>query len=192
MDYSKYFWQGAKTRLRPLRPDDAESSFEASLDSPARSQLQLGIELPTSVAAQREALAKYADCADVDGIIVMAIEDLPGNSVGAISWHSRSPKNGTFSFGISVAAPYRGRGYAEDAARILFRYAFHERRFQKCNSACTEINAESIRLHERLGFVEEGRRRRQFYMNGTFLDDVLFGLTIEEFEANEAARAGPD
>ena len=46
------------------------------------------------------------------------IEDLAGNSVGAISWHSRNPKNGTFSFGISVAAPYRRSGYAEDAARM--------------------------------------------------------------------------
>jgi RimJ/RimL family protein N-acetyltransferase len=192
VDYSRYFWQGEKTRLRPLRSDDAEWSFEASLDSPARRQLQLGIELPTSVEAQRDVLAKYADCADLDGVIVMAIEDLAGNSVGAISWHSRNPKNGTFSFGISVAAPYRRSGYAEDAARILFRYAFHERRFQKCNSACTAANAESIRLHEKLGFVEEGRRRRQFFMDGEYFDDVLFGLTIEEFDANEAARAASD
>lgn len=39
-DYSRYFWQGEKVRLRPLRVEDAERSFINSLDSPSRRVLQ--------------------------------------------------------------------------------------------------------------------------------------------------------
>ena len=169
--------------------DDAESSFLESLDSPSRQVLQLEIELPTSVAKLKEVLAKYAGCQDVDGIIIFTIEDLEGNDVGGISWHTRSPKNGTFGFGITIGRPHREKGYAEDAVRILLRYAFLERRFQKCSSGCVHTNEASIRLHRKLGFVEEGRRRRQFFMNGQYYDDLLFGLTREEFEENENALA---
>lgn len=182
-DYSHYFWQGEKVRLRPLRIEDAEQSFISSLDSPSRQLLQLGIELPTSVEFMKSSLEKYAGCKDTGGVIVFAIENLEGVNVGGISLHSRSQKNGTFSFGIIIDRGHRGQGYAEDAVRILLRYGFWERRYQKCNSACVHTNEASIKLHKKLGFVEEGRRRRQFFLNGEYHDDVLFGLTREEFDS---------
>ena len=185
LDESRYFWKGEKVRLRPLRIEDAEQSFIDSLDSSSRQLLQLGIELPTSVEALRSFLEKYADCKDVDGIIIFGIENHAGNSVGGISLHSRNRKNGTFGFGVNVQREHRRKGYAEDAIRILLRYAFQERRYQKCNSACVDMNEASIQLHKKLGFVEEGRRRRSIFFNGEFHDDVLFGLTREEFEAQE-------
>jgi len=187
-DYSDYFWSGEKVRLRGLTEADAASAFAASLDSPGRRMLQLGIELPTSLEALRTELGERANCKNVDGVVVFAIDTHAGVKVGGISLHSRNRKNGTFGFGISVAPEHRGNGYAADAVRILLRYCFHERRFQKCNSACVETNAASIALHRRLGFVEEGRRRRQFFLDGRLVDDILFGLTREEFDASLAGR----
>jgi len=183
LDYSRYFWQGERVRLRPLRVEDAEQGFANSLDSPTRQVLQLGIELPTSVGTRRTVLEKFAGCKDADGVIVFVIETLEGVNVGGISFHSRNRKNGTFSFGIVIQRPHRGRGCAHDAVRTLLRYAFWERRYQKCNSACVHANEASIRLHKKLGFVEEGRRRRHFFMEGEYYDSVLFGLTREEFDA---------
>ncbi len=190
MDYSKYFWQGQQIRLRPVHEEDAEQGYIASLDSPSRQMLQLGIELPSSVEMQREVLANYANCKDVDGVIVFTIETHAGTNVGGISWHTRDLKNGTFGFGINIGAPHRQKGYAEEAARILLRYSFMEQRFQKCNSACVATNEASVKLHKKLGFVEEGRRRRHLFMNGQYYDEILFGLTREEFEANEAKHNG--
>ena len=177
LDYSRYFWQGDVVRLRPVRIDDAEASFAASLDSPSRRLLQLGIELPTSVELLRSSLEKYAGCQDADGVVVFVIETLEGEAVGGISLHTTNRKNGTFGFGVVVDRLHRGNGYAEDAVRILLRYCFWERRYQKCNSACVDTNDASIRLHEKLGFLEEGRRRRQWFLEGEYRDDVLFGLT---------------
>jgi len=185
LDYSRYFWQGEKVRLRPLRIEDAEQNFASSLDSPSRQLLQLGVELPTSVELQRTTLERYVGCKDADGVIVFAIENLAGDHVGGVSLHSRDEKNGLFSFGIVIDRPHRRQGYAEDAVRIVLRYGFWERRYQKCNSACSHVNKASIRLHKKLGFLEEGRRRRQVFFNGEYQDDVLFGMTREEFDAQE-------
>jgi RimJ/RimL family protein N-acetyltransferase len=38
-----------------------------------------------------------------------------------------------------------------------------------------------IRLHERLGFRREGCLRRMIYTDGQYFDDLIFGLTAEEF-----------
>lgn len=189
LDYSRYFWQGERVRLRPLRLDDAEQSFIDALDSPSRQVLQLGIELPTSVELQRASLERFVGCKEHDGVIVFGIETLEGDSVGGLSLHSCDEKNGLFSFGIIIARAHRGHGYAEEAVRILLKYGFWERRYQKCNSACVATNTGSVALHRKLGFVEEGRRRRDLFFNGAYHDVLLFGLTREEFDALEDARA---
>ena len=185
MDYTDYFWQGEKVRLRPVCIDDVDNWFEGSLDSPCRRLLQLGIELPQSRDGLVKIVEKYAECHDVDGVIIFTIEDLCGNNVGGISYHSRNRKNGTFAMGLSIAEAHRRSGFAADAARILMRYAFHERRYQKCNSACVEGNEASVALHRSLGFQKEGRRRRVFYLDGRFYDDLLFGITREEFDETQ-------
>ncbi len=185
MDYSNYFWQGDKIRLRPVRVEDAEQHYMDSLDSPARQSLQLGIELPASIESQKEALAKYADCKEVDGVIIFTIENLGGVMVGGISLHSQRVKNGVFGMGLIISRPHRRQGYAEEAARILMKYCFHERRFQKCNSACVHTNDASIGFHAKIGFIQEGIRRRDLFLNGRYYDSILFGLTREEFDSVE-------
>ncbi len=181
-DYSLYFWQGEKIRLRPLGTEDAERSFIGTLDSPGRQLLALGIELPTSVELQRSFLEKHAGCKDAGGEIIFAIETLKGVNVGGIALHSRDDKHGTFGFAIEVGRDHRRKGYAQEAVRILLKYGFWERRYQKCHSSCADVNDASIALHRSLGFVEEGRRRRQIFFNGQYHDQVLFGMTREEFD----------
>ena len=190
MDTTEYFWQGNEARLRPWRADDWERTYAASFDSPTRQVLQLGIELPETPEMAKASLAEYVDCKDANGVIIFAIDALDDQTVGGISFHSRHRKNGTFGFGIVVYREFRRYGYAEDAARILLRYAFHERRYQKCNSACVHTNAASIALHKKLGFKQEGIRRRSVFFDGRFHDDVLFGITREEFEENDGRTRG--
>ena len=180
-DYSRYFWQGERTRLRPFRLEDAELRFMASLDSPTRQIVQDGIELPTSVELQKEWLEKAAGSKD-DGMIRFAMDNFEGATVGWVTLHSRNQKNGTFGFGVAVYPDYRGHGNAVDAVRTLLKYGFWEQRFQKCNSACVHTNEASIRMHAKLGFIEEGKIRRNSFFNGKYHDEVLFGMTREEFD----------
>jgi RimJ/RimL family protein N-acetyltransferase len=39
-----------------------------------------------------------------------------------------------------------------------------------------------MKLHESLGFKCEGRIRRAIYTNGNYYDEVIYGLTFEEFD----------
>jgi len=166
-----------------VRIEDAEQRFAGSIDSPSRQLLQLGIELPTSVDLLKVKWEKYVGCKEVDGVVVFTVENLDGADVGGISLHSCDEKNGVFSFGIVIDRQHRGQGYAGDAVRILLKYGFWERRYQKCNSACLHINQASIRMHKKLGFTEEGRQRSVTFFNGEYYDSILFGMLREEFDA---------
>ena len=182
IDYSHYFWQGERTRLRPFRLEDAELRFIASLDSVTRQAHVGGVEFPTSVELQNAWLEKVAGCKDNGGFVLFAMDNLDGETIGWASLHSLDQKNGTFSFGVAVYRDHRGHGYAVDAVRILLKYGFWEQRYQKCNSITAHSNEASIRMHTKLGFTQEGRCRRNSFFNGEYHDDVLFGMTREEFD----------
>jgi RimJ/RimL family protein N-acetyltransferase len=182
LDYSRYFWQGERTRLRPFRMEDAERHFAELLDSETRQAHEAGIELPISMPALSEWLEKVVDCQDNGGYILFAIENLAGEMAGWAALHGLNTENGTFSMGAAVYRAHRGHGYGDDAARILLKYAFWEQRYQKCNLQCSSSNEASIQSITRLGFTEEGRIRRNCFFNGGYHDEVWFGMTREEFD----------
>ncbi len=183
LDYSHYFWQGEKIRLRALTGDDAGYRYAESLDSISREAFNIGIELPTTVELQKGFLEKYGGCEEVNNMIAFAIETHEQAYVGLVTIHSIDERHGKFSFSVIVDRKYRKRGYAEDAVRLILRYGFMERRLHKCSSACASYNPASIQLHEKLGFVQEGRLRKEWFFNGEHHDELLFGMTLEEYIA---------
>ncbi|MOA27956.1 putative ribosomal N-acetyltransferase YdaF [compost metagenome] len=66
--------------------------------------------------------------------------------------------------------------------RILLRYAYFERRLNKFNVSVLEGNDASAMMMQKLGCVQEGVRRQIVYSNGRYHDEILYGMTKEEFE----------
>lgn len=183
LDYSYYFWQGDKIRLRALTIDDADHRFAHSLDSISREEFNIGIELPTTVELQKAWLEKYGGCKQVNNMIAFAIETHEQEYAGLATMHSIDERHGKFWFSVLVDRPYRKRGYAEDAVRLILKYGFMERRLHKCDSSCASYNTASIQLHRKLGFTQEGRLREEWFWNGAHHDELLFGMTLEEYNA---------
>ena len=185
---SGYFWEGRLVRLRPMKIADAKLWLDEDVDSDAVRRLNYGITLPKSRPAAREFISRYAHFKHTEERIMFSIETLGGRLVGGINIHSMNRKSGTFQTGIRVYRQFRRRGYGEEAKRMVLRYCFNELRFQKYNVCCLETNQEEIRHLKRIGCKREGRRRREIYTNGRYYDELLFGMTKEEFEKNDNRR----
>lgn len=176
------FWQGTKVRLRAWEPGDAELLCAAQWDSEAIRVLEAGIDPPMSLEAIRAWIVRDAT-EPHPNVLRFVIESLDGDAVGWANLRDWQSPAGTFTFAVRVYGEHQGQGYATEAVRILLRYGFHELRCQKANSVTISSNQASIALHRSLGFVEEGRLRRNAYTDGRYWDEVLFGMTREEFDA---------
>jgi len=184
--YDGYFWQGDEIRLRPVRKSDALQKWREWTDTDARRRLQCQLDLPpVSLETYEAELADSCEFKDTTKRVSFSIESLSGEFAGWINLFKVNPKDGTFMIGVSIFREHRRMGYAEEAMRIVLRYAFFELRYHKCNNGCLATNQGSIRLHEKLGFVKEGVRRESVYMDGKHVDDLMFGMTRGEFEATE-------
>ena len=183
LDYSYYFWQQGTIRLRALSIEDAEQQFAHTLDSISREEFNIGIELPSTIELQKVYLEKYSGCKQVNDTILFAIETLEHAYIGIAAMHSIDERHGKFSFSVFVDRQHRKRGYAEAAVRLILKYGFLERRMHKCKSACASYNPASIQLHRKLGFIQEGVLRKEWFWNGKHHDELLFGQTLEEYYA---------
>ncbi len=182
-----YYWQGEHIRLRPMRVDDAALWLaEEQSDSETVRFLNAGMDLPKSEQDARAFAERYAEFGHRHERIMFSIETLEGELAGGINIHSMNQRNGTFETGTRIYRAFRGRGYGFEAKRLVLRYAFHELRFQKYNIRCLASNQPMIDHALRLGCQQEGRIRRSVYTDGRYYDDLLFGLTREEFDALSA------
>jgi len=173
---------GRLVRLRALEPGDAEAQFRHLQDTEI-SRLDSNIEFPHSLADLRRRLENPREPRYPDDK-PLVIETLEGELVGEINVQLTDPRNGTFSLGIGL--PERrawGKGYAKEAMLLILRFMFHERRYQKCNIGVFAFNERAIGLYYHLGFVDEGRIRRAVFTNSAFYDEILLGITVEEFDA---------
>ncbi|MFT3654578.1 hypothetical protein DALLNEIH_00998 [Bacillus sp. B01(2024)] len=67
---------------------------------------------------------------------------------------------------------------------MVLRFYFLELAYQKVNTTVYSFNNNSIRLHEKLGFMKEGQLRNVIFTKGAYYDNICFGMTREEFELN--------
>ena len=174
-------WQGERVRLRAIEPGDWEAfhAFDQSDTEMARTGSR--IHFPRSAERARTWAAEMAAAEPKNDNYRLAVADQEGRVVGSISTRDCDAHNGTFEYGIAIGAPYRRAGYAREAITLLLGYFFGELRYQKCNVQVYAFNEPSMRLHEQLGFRLEGRLRRQVFSGGTYHDELLYGITSEEF-----------
>jgi len=178
-------WQGQRVRLRAVEPSDADAHFVWNQDSQMMRQLD-HVPFPQSREATRSWAEKAAAADGKDDAFHFEIETHAGELVGVIGTHGCDPRNGTFAYGVAIRVEHQRQGYASDAIRVVLRHYFDELRYQKVTVRVYSFNDASIRLHERLGFQREGRLRRMVYTRGQFFDELVFGLTSDEFAARPA------
>lgn len=175
-------FEGRLVRLRAHEPDDANTQFRHLQDSEI-SRLDSNIGFPVALAEIRRQLENPREPRNPDDKLLV-IETLEGQAVGEINVQLADQRNGVFSIGIGL--PERsawGKGYAKEAMLLILRFMFHERRYQKCNIGVFAFNERAIGLYRHLGFIDEGRIRRTVFTNSQFHDELLLGMTVEEFDA---------
>ncbi|HLJ81082.1 MAG TPA: GNAT family N-acetyltransferase [Ktedonobacterales bacterium] len=177
-------WEGRLVRLRAVTASDWEAFHAWDQDS-EMARRSWCIPLPRAPEGTRQWTASVASETPPGDEFRFAIETLAGVLVGSLTVNSCEPRNGTFSYGIAIGLEHRRHGFASEAVRLALRYYFQERRYQKVTAHVYAFNEPSIRLHERLGFQREGCLRRMIYTDGHYFEDLLFGMTAEEFAESQ-------
>ncbi|MBN2048728.1 MAG: GNAT family N-acetyltransferase [Anaerolineaceae bacterium] len=178
----KNVFSGNKIRLRGMEKDDWKHFFAWDQDT-EMSRAAYEIPFPRGADGSQKWAEEAALKPSEHDEFRFVIETLEDNQmVGTLNTHSCDLRNGTFSYGLAIAAEHRQRGYASEAISLVLNYFFLELRYQKCTVSVYSFNTASEKLHEKLGFTLEGRIRRMKFTGGQYYDHLEFGITVDEWE----------
>lgn len=112
--------------------------------------------------------------------IIEATEEGKGEPIGETGLRDIRAKDRDATLFISIGdKTYWGKGYGKESAELIINYGFEQLNLHRISSSTFSFNERSIKMHLRLGFKEEGRRRDVFFKNGDYCDEVIFGLLRE-------------
>lgn len=183
--------RGPRVRLRPLERADL-ARYQELFSEPEISLHYGGLGVPENLnQLQRRYDAGEFDT--TDRFLLLAIE-AEGTLIGAMVLRNlENLPSRSATFGIIIGDPaYLDRGYGTEASALLLDYTFAVLGYHKINLDLFEYNARAQAMYEKLGFVVEGRRRENHWTRGRFWDDILMGITAEEWWSKHGPPRPPD
>jgi RimJ/RimL family protein N-acetyltransferase len=170
--------------LRPLGPDDVDDAYRTH-------------QLPEVVVAQvppepfrRERLVRrcaYADTNWLAGVqAALSVRDAVTDAyAGEIGLYYQEPTTGQAMIGYDLDRPWRGRGYASRAVRLLAAWTFEYTGVARIIAGTAPENVASQRVLAAVGFRQEGYQRARLPgVAGTRIDDLLFALLPDDLVIN--------
>lgn len=173
--------EGARLRLRHLEERDVDALFDIFSNPEV---MRFWISLPFEGKHEADQLLREIDELFEQGTLfewgVALREDDRVIGTATLAYIDRS--NGRAEVGYAIARPFWGQGYASEALRLLFTYAFREMNLRRIEADVDPRNEASLRLLEKLGFRREGLLRERWNIGGEIQDAVFLGLLRSEWE----------
>ncbi|KAF5373893.1 hypothetical protein D9758_000790 [Tetrapyrgos nigripes] len=107
--------------------------------------------------------------------------------VGITSIHSTVRKNRDGMWGIVLDPKHWNRGYGTEVTTWMVDYAFQWLNMNRVSLSVYEGNPRAIDLYKRVGFIEEGRKRKCNWVNGRWEDIISMGILEDEWRASKQA-----
>lgn len=175
------FVAGKGIYLREVRESDVNEQYYNWINDPEINQFLETRYHPRSL----ENIKGFVKSMDGRGDeILFAICDTAtdkhiGNiKLGPINWVHRY---GDISLLVGDKA-YWGKGIATEAIRLVTEFAFYTLNLHKVKAGCYAQNTGSRKAFEKVGFELEGVLKKQWILNGQFMDQLYLGLCVEDYK----------
>ncbi|MFG6494683.1 GNAT family N-acetyltransferase [Fictibacillus sp. UD] len=162
------------TIIRTARIEDAEAVLEIQREVIEEKDYFIAVseEFDKTIEEHEEWIQKTLD----HDRETMLVAEWDNKVVGWIVFKSQERKrmHHTGSFAIMLQKDCRNKGIGKLLIAELLNWAEQHPVIEKVTLGTFSTNTRAIELYKRLGFVEEGRKVKEFkFGNGEYVDDVL-------------------
>ncbi len=164
---------GKSIRLRPYNESDLPLIAAWRNDVVLQTQL-MARPRGSSLLAVRAWLDGRAKASDRLLWIIAELND--DHAIGYIQLDNINPIDRHCDLGICIDRVAQGRGFGSEAVRVASKYANDIWRMNKISLRVLVDNRPAIAAYAKCGFVECGRLRSHFFIDGGFKDVVLMEL----------------
>ncbi|NMH70029.1 GNAT family N-acetyltransferase [Bacillus sp. RO3] len=101
---------------------------------------------------------------------------------GVAGFNEMNWSNKLAVMGYWLGEGFQGKGIMTKVSKGLTDYAFSYLKMNKVEITAAEFNYRSRAIPERLGFTMEGKIRHREWVNGQFVDHIVYGILRDEWK----------
>ncbi|MHA1104519.1 MAG: GNAT family N-acetyltransferase [Promethearchaeota archaeon] len=103
--------------------------------------------------------------------------------IGNCAIQNINSKNRACSCGITIGEKeYQNKGYGTEAMELLVKYGFNTLNMNRIELSVYDFNIRAFSTYQKVGFLEEGRKRQARYHNGKYQDEIIMAILREDWE----------
>ncbi|NEY26723.1 N-acetyltransferase [Hafnia alvei] len=118
-------------------------------------------------------------------LCLVMIDRDSGQRVGLTGFVSEWMPHRIAEVGFIISPRFQRKGYGKESLTALIDFAFSQCGYHKLKAVVTSGNEASRGLLMRSGFQQEGCLRQNYFLQGKWHDDWVFGLLAEEYSRGE-------
>lgn len=168
------FIEGDCINLRTIEKEDI-NFLQQGMNTPATRQYA-GADIPYNHQRYEEELFDPISSGEFVQLLVCDDERL-----GDVSLAPIDERRGWANLGYWIHPDHQGEGYATESVRLIVSYGFNELRLHRISATIAAPNTASRQVVEKLGFVHEGTKRDDAFLNGEYVDKEVYAVLRGEW-----------
>jgi RimJ/RimL family protein N-acetyltransferase len=116
---------------------------------------------------------------------LVIIEKKMQKIIGDLGIHFFDSENKQVEIGCTLNKDFQNKGYATESIKIVIDYLFKRLNKHRIITSIDPNNNKSIQLVERIGFRKEAHFVENLFINGKWVDDLIYALIERDWEKLE-------
>ncbi len=172
------FLEGKNVYLRPLEIDDLDKFYKWVNDPNIRKYLLLFY--PITREQEKEKIEELAK--DENNVMLSIVIKKNDKLIGNIALMKIDKIHRSADLGIAVFdLASTSKGYGTEALKLMIDYGFKTLNLHRIELFVFDFNTRAMKAYKKVGFVEEGRERESFYLDGTYHDTIVMSILKHEW-----------
>lgn len=170
-----------RLRLRPIKKGDATAVFGYRSDA-ITNKYQGSI--PKTIEDAYDFIENTSSKIDIvdTWFQLVILENESQAIIGDIGIHFLDEAKKQVEIGCTLAKEYHGKGFATEALKGTIDYLFNTLNKHRIIGSIDPQNIQSIWLLERIGFRKEAHFKESLWVNGAWVDDIIYALLKSEWD----------
>ena len=178
---------GRKIYLRPLAKKDINTKYLSWLNNPEVIKYMEVRFHPPKLKDLKNFYEKIKD--SKNNKMFAIITKVKREHIGNIKLGNINMDHKYADLGIMIGEKkYWGRGYGQEACRLLLECAFKELNLNKVTLGVYGIHSAAIRAYQKVGFKIEGRIKKLLDYEGRYTDKIIMGISQKGFLKKDRAK----
>lgn len=86
---------------------------------------------------------------------------------------------------LLIGPEYQGKGYGKAALKLLLEYGFNHLGLNRIWGEIFETNEKCLNMAEKMGFTREGKLRKSYFKEGTWINSIIVSMLCEEWDGRK-------